>query len=146
MRLNLRTERGWRMKLSIRWNIVPGPTLADKLTFLEAHGYDHIDLSGPALEIPPGELGALFRKRPVQVETVDLLNSVLNVDEKSRQERMARNHEILDLATNLGATGALVHPIFAQPQSREWTNYLGLTPPGTPGNPFRGSPAEVEAV
>ena len=41
------------MELSTRWNIVPGDTLADKLTVLEESGYEYIDLSGPALEVSP---------------------------------------------------------------------------------------------
>ena len=100
------------MKLSIRWNIVPGDTLANKLTTLEESGYEYIDLSGPALEVSPGELLSVSAGSPVRVGTVDLLHSVLNADEEARKRRMMRNHELLDLAKALGAFGALVHPIF----------------------------------
>ncbi len=134
------------MKLSIRWNVVPGNTLSDKLAFLESCGYDHIDLSGPALGEPPAELVKLFHNRPVQVGTLDLMHSVLNADEQARKQRMARNHELLDLTKALGAYGALVHPIFAQPPAGKLNGYLGLTPPGAAGNSFKGMPAEVEAI
>ena len=52
------------MKLSIRWNIVPGDTLADKLTILEESGYQYIDLTGPALEVSPDAVAKCVR-RPV---------------------------------------------------------------------------------
>ena len=134
------------MNLSARWNIVPGDALADKLTILEESGYEYVDLSGPALEVSPDELLNVFAGRSVKVGTIDLLHSVLNADEEARKRRMKRNHELLDLAKALGAFGALVHPIFAQPPAGELVGYLGLTPPGTPGNSFKGMPAEVEAI
>ena len=99
------------MKLSVRWNIVPGDTLADKLTVLEESGYQYIDLSGAALEVSPDELLNVFAGRSVKVGTIDLLHSVLNANEETRERRMKRNHELLDLAKALCAYGALVHPI-----------------------------------
>ena len=134
------------MKLSTRWNIVPGDTLADKLTFLEKSGHHYIDLDGPALEVSLDELVKVFASRSVKVGTIDLLFSVLDSDEEARERRMQGNHELLDLAKALGAYGALVHPIFGQPPAGELVGYLGLAPPGTPGNSFKGMPAEVEAI
>ena len=134
------------MNLSARWNIVPGDALADKLTILEESGYEYVDLSGPALEVSPDALLNVFAGRSVGVGTIDLLHSVLNADEEARKRRMKRNHELLDLAKALGAFGALVHPIFAQPPAGELVGYLGLTPAGTPGNSFKGMPAEVRAI
>ena len=134
------------MELSTRWNIVPGDTLADKLTTLEESGYEYIDLSGPALEVSPDALLNVFAGRSVGVGTVDLLHSVLNADEEARKRRMMRNHELLDLAKALGAFGALVHPIFVPPPAGELVGYLGLTPPGAAGNSFKGMSAEVEEI
>ena len=134
------------MKLSARWNIVPGDTLADKLTCLEGAGYQYIDLNGSALEVSLDELLNVFAGRSVRVGTVDLLHSVLNADDEARKRRTKRNHELLDLAKALGAFGALVHPIFLPPPAGALVGYLGLTPPGTPGNSFKGMPAEVEAI
>ena len=134
------------MRLSARWNIVPGDTLAEKLSVLEESGYEYIDLNGSALEGSPDELLNVFAGRSVQVGTLDLLHSVLNADEACTRRRMKRNQELLDFARALGAFGALVHPIFVPPPADEMAGYLGLTPPGTPGNSFKGMPAEVEAV
>ena len=134
------------MKLSARWNIVPGDTLADKVAVLEDSGYQYIDLTGPALEVSPDELLTVFEGRSVTVGTIDLLHSFLDADGEAIGRRMERNHELLDLAKTLGAFGALVHPIFAQPPAGELVGYLGLTPAGTHGNSFKGMPAEVKAI
>ena len=134
------------MKLAARWNIVPGVTLDDKLGFLEAAGYEYIDLNGSALEVSLDQLLRVFAGRSVRVGTLDLLHSVLNTDEEAMRRRMERNHELLDFAKALGAFGALVHPIFVPPPAEELAGYLGLTPAGTPGNSYKGMPAEVASV
>lgn len=134
------------MKLTARWNIVPGVSLDEKLTFLEGAGYEYIDLNGSALEVSLDRLLDVFAGRSVRVGTLDLLHSVLNADEEATRRRMERNHELLDFAKALGAFGALVHPIFVAPPAEELAGYLGLTPAGTPGNSYKRMPAEVAAV
>lgn len=132
--------------MTVRWSLVPGTTLDDKVAFLEQHDLEYIDLHGPALEVPGEALIDFFRHRRVKVGTVDALNNLLADDEQIRAQRMARNHEIIDLAAAIGAFGVLVHPMFAVPPVKDLVNYVGLTPAGTAGNPFKGYPAEAEAV
>ena len=50
------------MKLSARWNIVPGDTLPEKLSVLEESGYEYIDLNGSALEGIAGRVAECVRR------------------------------------------------------------------------------------
>ena len=102
------------MKLSTRWNIVPGDTLADKLTFLEKSGYKYIDLSGPVLDVSSDELVKVFASRSIKVGTVDLLHSVLSADEEARQRRTKLTNQYFD--SKLATTSTI----------RNWKTVLNL--------------------
>jgi hypothetical protein len=56
------------IKLALREDMSRGGTLAERLAWLEGLGFDGIELSAAALDLPPRELEEIFADSPVRAE------------------------------------------------------------------------------
>lgn len=99
-----------RMKLALRESMVPGERLPEQLAWLERAGFDAVELHGPALTLPPGELRAIVADSPVRVATLDGVPRLLAADPAER----AAAKDAIRRRLELGAAGVLVVPQFGR--------------------------------
>jgi sugar phosphate isomerase/epimerase len=105
---------GESMKLTIREAMVPGETLTDRLAWLEAMGFDGVELHAGSMELAPDELRAAFANSPVTASAIEGIPRLLDADPVVRGDALRRTSERLTLAGELGAVGVLVVPQFGR--------------------------------
>lgn len=103
------------MKLAVRENMAPGSNLEERLEVLRRCGYDGIELVSPAtVARDPAELKLILVEAGFGVATVPCDLGLLDPDPKVREATVDSIKNSLDLASYLGATGALCVPIFGK--------------------------------
>ncbi len=102
------------MKVAIREGMVPGESLGDRLTWLEAAGFDGVEVHGPSLDLPDEELRAILSQSPVSVSAIEGTTTLLNADPATREAAKAEIRRRLALAGEFGAAGVLVVPQFGR--------------------------------
>ena len=102
------------MKFAMREAMVPGATLSEQLAWLERVGLDAIELHGPALDLPPAELRAIFNDSPIRLASLDGGVGLLDADPARRAAIKDQIRARLDLAASLGARGVLLVPQFGR--------------------------------
>ncbi|MFM9105604.1 MAG: sugar phosphate isomerase/epimerase family protein [Chloroflexota bacterium] len=102
------------MNLALRELMAPGETLAARLAWIERSGLQGIELSGPALDLPPDEIRRIFADSPVRLARIDSGQGLVDPDPAVRAAARDRIRARLELAGSLGATGVLVVPQFAR--------------------------------
>lgn len=102
------------MKLALREEMTPGETLPEKLAWLERVGIDAIELTGRSLDLPPGDLSAIFADSAVQAANVAGSTNVLDPDPRQRAAAVELIRRRLDLAALLDTAGVLLVPQFGR--------------------------------
>src|ERR687893_3090886 len=100
------------MKLALREDMSRGGTLAEQLAWLDGLGFEGIELSGAALDLPPRELEQVFADSPIQAANIAGSGALLDPDPAERTAAKELMRRRLDLAATLGAVGLLTVPQF----------------------------------
>jgi sugar phosphate isomerase/epimerase len=113
-RIGQRTEEG-EVKIALREEMTPGATLAEKLSWLEQHDIEGIELSSGSLSLPEAELIQIMAASPVEAANVAGNAPILDPDPKQRDAGKELIRRRLQLAGRLGAkAGVLLVPQFGR--------------------------------
>ena len=112
------------MKLALREDMIRGGTLAEQLAWLDGLGFEGIELSAAALDLPPRELEEIFAGSPIQAANIAGSGALLDPDPAERAAGKELMRRRLDLAATLGAVGLLTVPQFGSaPRLPDLTPY-----------------------
>jgi sugar phosphate isomerase/epimerase len=101
-----------RLRLSCQDSVAPGKTIAEKLDFLEANGFEAFEPHGKNLLEMADELQKAMQGRKIKVGVIcgGMQGSLISDDEATRQKAMDSIKEVLTAAGALGATGMVMVP------------------------------------
>ncbi len=102
------------MKVSIREEMIPRETLADKLAWLEAVGLDAVELHTGTLLLPAADVQEAFAASPISVSAIEGIPRLLSDDLAEREAAKETIRDRIALAVALGAVGVLVVPQFGR--------------------------------
>jgi sugar phosphate isomerase/epimerase len=112
------------MKLALREDMSRGRTLAEQLAWLDGLGFEGIELSAAALDLPPRKLEEIFAGSPIQAANIAGSGALLDPDPAERAAGKELMRRRLDLAATLGAVGLLTVPQFGSaPRLPDLTPY-----------------------
>ena len=112
------------MKLALREDMSRGGTLAEQLAWLDGLGFEGIELSAAALDLPPRKLEEIFAGSPIQAANIAGSGALLDPDPAERAAGKELMRRRLDLAATLGAVGLLTVPQFGSaPRLPDLTPY-----------------------
>lgn len=102
------------LKLSCQEGVAPGRTLAEKLDFMEEHGFVGIEPGGGNLGRRVEEFQKALSGRKIKVSAIcaGFNGVIISEKEEVRQQAMASMKEILTAAGALGSTGLIIVPAF----------------------------------
>jgi sugar phosphate isomerase/epimerase len=102
------------LRLSCQEGVAPGGSLTEKLDFLEANGFEGIELGGRGLATRVEELHKALQGRKIKVSAICAgFQGVLISDvEEERKKALATMKEILTAAGALGSVGMIIVPAF----------------------------------
>ncbi len=103
-----------RLRLSCQEGVAPGNSLAEKLDFLEANGFEGLELGGGGLPGRVDELKKALQNRKIKVSAIcaGFDGVPISDQEEVRQKAIRSIKEILTAAGALGSTGMIVVPAF----------------------------------
>jgi sugar phosphate isomerase/epimerase len=103
-----------RLRLSCQEGVSAGKTLAEKLDFLEANGFEGLELGGRGLAKRVEELQKALEGRKIKISAICAgFDGVLISEEESvRQKALDSMKEILTAAGALRSTGMIMVPAF----------------------------------
>ncbi len=103
-----------RLRLSCQESVAPGKTLAEKLDFLEAQGFEGLEPGGRGLTKRVEELQQALKARKVRISAVcaGFEGVLISEREEVRQKALNSMKEILTAAGALGSTGMIMVPAF----------------------------------
>jgi len=101
-----------RLRLSCQDSVAPGKTIAEKLDFLEANGFEGFEPHGRNLPKTTDELQKALRGRKMKVGVVcgGMKGCLISDQEEQRRIGMESLRELLAAAGALGATGVIMVP------------------------------------
>lgn len=101
-----------RLRLSCQDSVAPGKTIAEKLDFLEANGFEAFEPHGKNLPETADELQKALRGRKIKVGVVcgGMKGCLISDQEEERRTGMQSLKELLTAAGALGATGVIMVP------------------------------------
>jgi len=102
------------LKLSCQEWQAPGETLAEKLDFLETHGYVGLEVSGRNLSSRVEEFQTALQDREIQISAIcaGFEGVIISDKEEIRKQAMLSMKEILTVAGALNSTGLIIVPAF----------------------------------
>jgi len=103
-----------RLRLSCQEGVAPGDTLAEKLDFLEQHGFEGFEPGGGGLSRRIEELQKALQGRKVKISAIcaGFEGCIISEQEAVRRTALASMKEILTAAGALGSTGMVMVPAF----------------------------------
>lgn len=103
-----------RLRLSCQEGGAPGDSLAEKLDFLEAHGFEGLEIHGGGLAKRVEEFQKALQNRKIKVSAIcaGFDGVPISEQEESRQKALTTMKEILTAAGALGSTGMIMVPAF----------------------------------
>ena len=103
-----------RLRLSCQEGVAPGKSLAEKLDFLEANGFEGIEPGGGGLPNRVEEFQKALQGRKVKVSAIcaGFKGCMISEQEETRKQAIESIKEILSAAGALGSTGMIVVPAF----------------------------------
>lgn len=103
-----------RLRLSCQEGVAPGDTLAEKLDFLEEHGFEGFEPGGGGLSKRIEELQKALHGRKIRISAIcaGFNGCLISEQESVRQTALASMKEILTAAGALGSTGMIMVPAF----------------------------------
>ena len=101
-----------RLRLSCQDSVAPGKTIAEKLDFLEANGFEVFEPHGKDLPNTAEELQKALRGRKIKVGVVcgGMKGCLISDQEAERRTGLESLKELLTAAGALGATGVIMVP------------------------------------
>src|ERR1035437_556674 len=101
-----------RLRLSCQDSVAPGKTIAEKLDFLEANGFEAFEPHGKDFPNIADELQKALQGRKIKVGVVcgGLQGCLISDQEEERRKGMESLKEVLTAAGALGATGVIMVP------------------------------------
>ena len=101
-----------RLRLSCQDGVAPGKTIAEKLDFLEANGFEAFEPHGKDLPKTADELQKALQGRKIKVGVVcgGMQGCLISDQEEERRKGMESLKEVLTAAGALGATGVIMVP------------------------------------
>jgi sugar phosphate isomerase/epimerase len=101
-----------RLRLSCQDSVAAGRTLAEKLDFLEANGFEGFEPHGKDLPKIADELQQALRGRKIKLGVVcgGMQGCLISDQEQERRTGMESIKEVLTIAGGLGATGMIMVP------------------------------------
>jgi sugar phosphate isomerase/epimerase len=102
------------LKLSCQESIAPGKTLAEKLDFMEKHGYVGLEVGGGNLPERVAELQGALKNRAIKMSAIcaGFKGVIISEQEAVRRQAMDSMKEILTASGALGSTGLIIVPAF----------------------------------
>lgn len=103
-----------RLRLSCQEKVAPGETLAEKLDFLEAHGFEGIEPGGGGLSRRVEEFQKALAGRRIKISAIcaGFEGVLISEQEEVRAKAMRSMKEILTAAGALGSVGMIMVPAF----------------------------------
>ncbi|HOC58143.1 MAG TPA: sugar phosphate isomerase/epimerase family protein [Verrucomicrobiota bacterium] len=103
-----------RLRLSCQEGLTPGKSLAEKLDFLEANGFEGLELGGRGLAGRVEELQKALAARKIKVSAIcaGFEGVLISEQETVRQKALDSMKEILTAAGALKSTGMIMVPAF----------------------------------
>jgi sugar phosphate isomerase/epimerase len=101
-----------RLRLCCQDSVAPGKTMAEKLDFLEANGFEAIEPHGKNLAETADELQKALKGRKIKVGVVcgGMKGCLISDQEEDRRLGIESLKELLTAAGALGATGVIMVP------------------------------------
>ena len=111
------------MKLAVQEGLLPGETFAQKLEYAEKLGFEGVEVSGRGLFDRVNEIKEALTTSKVKVSSICAgYSGCLLSPNKEERERAIRDIEnLLKIASEIGAVGLIVVPIFGSPQLPDLT-------------------------
>ncbi len=102
------------LKMSCQEGIAPGASLAEKLDFMEKHGYVGLEVGGGNLPSRVTELQDALKNRPIKMSAIcaGFKGVIISDQEQVRKQAMDSMKEILTAAGAIGSTGLIIVPAF----------------------------------
>jgi len=103
-----------KLRLSCQEGVAPGKTLAEKLDFLEQHGFEGLEPGGGGLANRIEEFQKALQGRKIKISAIcaGFQGVIISEKEESRQQALKTMKEILTAAGALGSTGLIIVPAF----------------------------------
>jgi sugar phosphate isomerase/epimerase len=103
-----------RLRLSCQEGVAPGKSLAEKLDFMEQHGFEGLEIGGGGLSRRVTEIQKALEGRKIKVSAIcaGFDGVPISDNEEVRQKAIHSIKEILTAAGALGSTGMIVVPAF----------------------------------
>ncbi len=103
-----------RLRLSCQEGVAPGKSLAEKLDFLEAHGFEGFEPGGGGLGRRVDELQKALQNRKIKISAIcaGFKGVIISEQESVRRQAIDTMKEILTAAGALGSTGLIIVPAF----------------------------------
>ena len=103
-----------RLRLSCQEGLPAGKTLTEKLDFLEANGFEGLEVGGRGLGKRVEELQKALEGRKIKLSAVcaGFEGVLISEQEEVRQKALSSMKEILTAAGALGSTGMIMVPAF----------------------------------
>jgi sugar phosphate isomerase/epimerase len=103
-----------RLRLSCQESVAPGKSLAEKLDFLEANGFEGLEPGGGGLPKRVEEFQEALKGRKVKISAIcaGFRGCLISEQEENRTQTIESIKEILTAAGALGSTGMIVVPAF----------------------------------
>ncbi len=102
------------LRLSCQERLVPGETLADKLDFLTANGFEGIEPDGKGLAGRVSEFKTALRGRDLKVSAIcaGFEGVLISEDPAIRRKAVESMKQIMSAAGEIGSTGLIIVPAF----------------------------------
>ncbi|MFA6472458.1 MAG: sugar phosphate isomerase/epimerase [Candidatus Latescibacterota bacterium] len=102
------------LRLSFQENNAPGESLAEKLDYLEKHGFTGLEVGGGNLPARVTELQNALKGRAIKMSAIcaGFRGVLISEQESVRRQAVDSMKEILAAAGELGSTGLIIVPAF----------------------------------
>jgi sugar phosphate isomerase/epimerase len=103
-----------RLRLSCQEGVAPGKSLAEKLDFMEANGFEGLEPGGGGLAKRVEEFQKALEGRKIKISAIcaGFQGCLISEQEESRRKAIDSMKEILTAAGALGSTGLIIVPAF----------------------------------
>lgn len=106
------------MKLAIQENLIPGKSFLEKVDKAEEYGFQAIEVWGTNINNRVDEIQESISKSKIRISTIcgGYRGSLLSSSKEERDKAIKDIKELLTIASDLGAIGLIVVPVFGPPQ------------------------------
>ncbi|WP_169713625.1 sugar phosphate isomerase/epimerase family protein [Paludifilum halophilum] len=111
------------MKFALQETLVPGKSFREKAENAAAYGYEGLELNGDGLAGRVDEVKSALKESGVSAACIcgGYKFAILDPDEADREQAKAQFKQLLALASEVGADGVILVPIFGPPRLPDMT-------------------------